>query len=48
MAVGTGQLNIPEIMKAAKRFVIANYYIEDESSSVNVQVPKTLAYLKKI
>jgi sugar phosphate isomerase/epimerase len=48
VAVGTGQLNIPEIMKAAKRSAIANYYIEDESSSVNVQVPKTLAYLKKI
>ena len=48
VAVGTGQLNIPEIMKAAKRSAISNYYIEDESSSVNVQVPKTLAYLKKL
>ena len=48
VAVGTGQLNIPEIMKAAKKSAIANYYIEDESSSVNVQVPKTLAYLKKL
>ena len=48
VALGTGQLNIPEIMKAAKRSAISNYYIEDESSSVNVQVPKTLAYLKKL
>jgi sugar phosphate isomerase/epimerase len=48
VAVGTGQLNIPEIMKAAKRSAIVYYYIEDESSAVNVQVPKTLAYLKKL
>jgi sugar phosphate isomerase/epimerase len=48
VAVGTGQLNIPAIMKAAKKSAIVHYYIEDESSSVNVQVPKTLAYLKKL
>lgn len=48
VAVGTGQLNIPAIMKAARRSGIVHYYIEDESSSVNVQVPKTLAYLKKL
>lgn len=48
VAVGTGQLNIPAIMKAAKKSAIAHYYIEDESSAVNIQVPKTLAYLKKL
>lgn len=48
VAVGTGQLNIPAIMKAARKSAIVHYYIEDESSSVNTQVPKTLAYLKKL
>lgn len=48
VAVGTGQLNIPAIMRAAQKSAIVHYYIEDESSSVNVQVPKTLAYLKKL
>ncbi len=48
VAVGTGQINIPAVMKAAKRSGIVHYYIEDESSAVKTQVPKTLAYLKKL
>jgi len=48
VAVGTGQLDIAAIMKAAKKSAIVNYYIEDESSSVNKQVPQTLDYLKKL
>ena len=49
VAVGTGQLNIPEIIKAAVKYSgIKHFYIEDESSSVNKQVPQTLAFLKKL
>lgn len=48
VAVGTGQIDVPAVMKAAKKSGIENYYIEDESSSVNLQVPQTLAFLKKI
>ncbi len=32
VTLGTGQLNIPEILKAAKKVGIKHYFIEDESS----------------
>lgn len=48
VAVGTGQIDVAAVIKAAKKSGIENYYIEDESSSVNLQVPQTLAFLKKI
>jgi sugar phosphate isomerase/epimerase len=44
--LGTGQLDIPAILKAAKKAGVKHYYIEDESSNVAVQVPQTMAYLK--
>ena len=48
VALGTGQLNIPEILKAAKKSSIEHYYIEDESPSYATQVPVTVAYLKNL
>jgi sugar phosphate isomerase/epimerase len=45
VALGTGQLNIPAIIKAAKKAKIKHYYIEDESSSISTQVPQTITYL---
>jgi sugar phosphate isomerase/epimerase len=48
VAVGTGQIDIPAVMKAAQKSGIQHFYIEDESSSVNVQVPQTLKYLKAL
>jgi sugar phosphate isomerase/epimerase len=48
VAVGTGQLDIKSVLKAAKKTSIKYFYIEDESSSVNEQVPQSLAYLKAI
>lgn len=48
VALGTGQLNIPAILKAAKKVGIQHYYIEDESSRIHVQVPQTVAYLKSL
>ena len=48
VAVGTGQINIPAVIKAAKKSAIQYYYIEDESNDVNVQVPQSLAYLKSL
>jgi sugar phosphate isomerase/epimerase len=45
VAVGSGQLNIPEIIKAARKSSIEYYYIEDESPSIKVQVPQSIAYL---
>ena len=48
VALGTGQLNLPAIMKAAKKSKIQHYYIEDESSLHAVQVPESIKYLLSI
>ena len=48
VAVGTGELNMPEIMKEAKRIGIRHYFIEDESSNIVIQIPQTIAYLKSL
>lgn len=48
MALGTGQINIAAVIKAAKKSAIQYYYIEDESNDVNIQVPQSLAYLKSL
>lgn len=46
VALGTGQLDLPAILKAAKKAGVQHYYIEDESSRTATQVPQTLRYLK--
>lgn len=48
VALGTGQLNIPEILKAAKAVGIKHYYIEDESPNHAAQIPVTIAYVKSL
>ena len=48
VALGTGQLNLPAIMKAAKKAKIQHYYIEDESSLHALQVPISIKYLLSI
>ncbi len=46
VALGTGQLDLPAILKAARKSSIAHFYIEDESPSYATQVPQTIVYLK--
>jgi sugar phosphate isomerase/epimerase len=46
VALGTGQIDIPAVLKAARDAGVEHYYIEDESSSVMTQVPQSIAYLK--
>lgn len=48
VALGTGRIDIKKVLQAAKGSAIQYYYIEDESPSVNVQVPQSLAYLKRL
>ncbi len=48
VALGTGQLDIPAILKAAKKVGIKYYFIEDESSSYPAQIPQTMKYLKSL
>ncbi len=46
VALGTGQLDIPGILKAAKAVGIQHYFIEDESPNHATQIPVTIAYIK--
>lgn len=46
VALGTGQINIPDVIKAAKKSSVQYYYIEDESTNVPAQVPVSIVYLK--
>ena len=46
VALGTGQIDLPSVLKAGKKAGIQHYYIEDESNNVLVQVPQSVAYLR--
>ncbi|HEY6437350.1 MAG TPA: hypothetical protein VIY47_12230 [Ignavibacteriaceae bacterium] len=48
VTVGTDELNIPAILKQAKKIGIKHYFIEDESSNVIVEVPQIILYLKSL
>lgn len=47
VVLGTGQIDLPAVLKAARAAGIRHYYIEDESNAVMEQVPQSIAYLKK-
>jgi len=46
VALGTGEIDIPQILKAASKSKIKYYYIEDESSNVNQQLPVSINFMK--
>jgi sugar phosphate isomerase/epimerase len=46
VAVGYGQVNYPEVLKAAKQVGIRHYFIEDESPRHSLQIPLTIDYIK--
>ena len=48
VAVGTGQINYPEVLKAAKISGVQHYFIEDESPDHATQMPVTIAYIKSL
>ncbi|MFA6085620.1 sugar phosphate isomerase/epimerase family protein [Mucilaginibacter sp.] len=48
VALGTGQINVPEVLKAAKAVGIKHYFIEDESPDHAAQIPVTIKYLKSL
>ncbi len=48
VALGTGQIDLPAVLKAAKKAGVLHYYIEDESPNIAVQVPASIAYLKSL
>lgn len=48
VVLGTGQINLPEALKAAKEVGVKYYFIEDESSHSKEQIPQSLKYLEQI
>lgn len=46
--LGTGQLDMRNILIEGRKIGIAHYFIEDESSSVVEQVPESIAYLRSL
>jgi len=48
VVLGTGDVGIAEIMKVAKKYGVERFFIEDESSISEQQVPESLIYLKKL
>lgn len=48
VALGTGQIDLPRILMAAKKAGVKHYYIEDESPSIDTQVPQSIQYLKSL
>lgn len=48
VVLGTGQLDMPAILKAARKTSVEHLFIEDESPAAPQQVPQTLVYLKQL
>lgn len=48
VALGTGQIALPAVLKAAQKVGVKYYFIEDESPTVLEQLPQSLAFLSKV
>jgi sugar phosphate isomerase/epimerase len=48
VAMGAGQMDIPGILRAAKKVGVKWYFIEDESRSSEKQIPESLRYLEQV
>jgi sugar phosphate isomerase/epimerase len=48
VVLGTGDVGIAAIMKEAKKLGIKHFFIEDESSRSELQIPQSLVYLKTL
>lgn len=46
--LGTGQLDMPAILRAARKAGVKWYFIEDESPTVLDQIPVSLRYLREV
>lgn len=46
--LGTGQIDIPAVIKAARKAGVKHFYIEDESSSSITQMPESIKYLNSL
>ncbi len=48
VALGMGQLPLPQIVKDAEQIGIKHYYIEDESSRSVQQIPQSIQYIRSL
>jgi sugar phosphate isomerase/epimerase len=48
VALGAGLMDLPAILKAAKKAGVKYYFIEDESPSSEQQIPQSLRYLEQV
>lgn len=48
VVLGTGDVGIAEVMKAAKESAVKHFFIEDESSRAEQQIPQSIKYLKSL
>ncbi len=48
VALGSGQVDYPSLLKVAQEIGIKYYFIEDESPVVQKQLPKSLKYLESV
>src|SRR5918993_4453457 len=46
VVLGTGDVGIADIIKQARKIGVKHYFIEDESSRCEAQIPQSLAFLK--
>ena len=47
-ALGTGQIDLPAVLGAARQVGVKWYFIEDESSRSEQQIPQSLKYLEEV
>lgn len=48
VALGSGQIDLPAVLRTAQRIGVKWYFIEDESPSANEQIPQSLSYLQTL
>jgi len=48
VALGTGQIDMPAVLRAAKKAGMKWYFIEDESPTSEQQIPQSLLYLEQV
>jgi sugar phosphate isomerase/epimerase len=48
VALGAGQMDMPAILRAAKKAGVKWYFLEDESPTAPQQIPVSLRYLEQV
>jgi len=48
VTLGTGQVDVEGVLRAARDIGIAHYFIEDESSRIIEQIPESIAYMRSL